>query len=418
LRKTVKNSTGVVKETRDYVNGVEYKDRLLERVAHSEGAVVRNAPGQYQHEYVLRDHLGNTRVTFRDGVYKGEPYWNYSNYTYVVPDNTGYNDGVVTTADIQQIHHTYPFGMAMEGNWNSIGSAGNNQYLYNGKQYNDDFGLGEYDYGARWYDPSIARWGAVDPLAEARISLTGYQYVQNNPMNRMDPTGMIDEDLLRKGKSPITEHNDHRLDDLRNKKSFSPNLDNPQNVLMPYIAGNLWGRGNIFSRAWTWLKSGGKLTMDSHGDTYGKISPPNVKGITQTQAFVENNSSYTVWCKPEEGNTPFSIAAGGRHLAPIDGFCIPDLYCNAVYKVAGGTKSKVIGGFEFNITISFRVIINKSGEVEVYNQVGQSNGINEMAGGGWKYEAWLRSRHVPTKENPEGDRGWDELFSKSNERCK
>jgi RHS repeat-associated protein len=188
----VKNSTGVVKETRDYVNGVEYKDRLLERVAHSEGAVVRNAHGQYQHEYILRDHLGNTRVTFRDGVYKGEPYWNYSNYTYVVPDNTGYNDGVVTTADIQQIHHTYPFGMAMEGNWNSIGSAGNNQYLYNGKQYNDDFGLGEYDYGARWYDPSIARWGAVDPLAEARISLTGYQYVQNRPMNLVDPTGMLD----------------------------------------------------------------------------------------------------------------------------------------------------------------------------------------------------------------------------------
>jgi RHS repeat-associated protein len=192
LRKTVKNKDGSVKETWDYVNGVEYKNQILQRVAHSEGAVVRNDLGQYQHEYVLRDHLGNTRVTFTDGVNKGEPYWDWSNYTYMQPDNTGYDDGVVTESDIKQIHHTYPFGMAMEGNWNNIGTAGNNQYLYNGKQWNDDFGMGWYDYGARFYDPSIARWSVVDPMAEARITLSGYQYVQNNPIMLIDPTGMLD----------------------------------------------------------------------------------------------------------------------------------------------------------------------------------------------------------------------------------
>jgi RHS repeat-associated protein len=192
LRKTVKNKDGSVKETWDYVNGVEYKNQILQRVAHSEGAVVRNDFGQYQHEYVLRDHLGNTRVTFTDGVNKGEPYWDWSNYSYIAPDNTGYDDGVVTEADIKHINHTYPFGMAMEGNWNNAGSANNNRYLYNGKQWNDDFGMGWYDYGARFYDPSVARWGAIDPMAEARITLSGYQYVQNNPVKLIDPTGMLD----------------------------------------------------------------------------------------------------------------------------------------------------------------------------------------------------------------------------------
>jgi RHS repeat-associated protein len=199
LRKTVKYSNGSVKETWDYVNGVEYKNQILQRVAHSEGAVVRNDFGQYQHEYVLRDHLGNTRVTFTDGVNKGEPYWDWSNYSYIQPDNTGYDDGVVTEADIKHINHTYPFGMAMEGNWNNAGSANNNRYLYNGKQWNDDLGMGWYDYGARFYDPAIARWTAVDPLSEKMRRHSPYNYAFDNPIRFIDPDGAFPTEV---GKQP------------------------------------------------------------------------------------------------------------------------------------------------------------------------------------------------------------------------
>ena len=86
--------------------------------------------GSYQHEYVLRDHLGNTRVTFSDAN----------------------NDGVVGSTDIKQINSYYPFGLNMESNFN--GAAGKNKYAYNGKEWNDDFGLGWNDYGARFYDHS------------------------------------------------------------------------------------------------------------------------------------------------------------------------------------------------------------------------------------------------------------------------
>ena len=39
-------------------------------------------------------------------------------------------------------------------------------YKYNGKELDPMHGLNTYDYGARQYDPILARWDRVDPLAE------------------------------------------------------------------------------------------------------------------------------------------------------------------------------------------------------------------------------------------------------------
>ena len=75
----------------------------------------------------------------------------------------------------------------MEGNWN--GAAGSNKIQYNGKEWNDDFGLGLNDYGARWYASDAPRWTTIDPLAEKYYSWSPYNYVMNNPVNMIDPDG-------------------------------------------------------------------------------------------------------------------------------------------------------------------------------------------------------------------------------------
>ena len=50
-----------------------------------------------------------------------------------------------------------------------------------------------YYYGARYYDPRISIFVSVDPLAES--TMTPYQYVHQNPINLIDPTGMSAEGL-------------------------------------------------------------------------------------------------------------------------------------------------------------------------------------------------------------------------------
>lgn len=68
-----------------------------------------------------------------------------------------------------------------------------NKYLYQGKELMEDHSLNLYDFHARGYDPVIGRWSVVDPLAHEREWLSPFNYVQNNPMLRVDPTGAIDE---------------------------------------------------------------------------------------------------------------------------------------------------------------------------------------------------------------------------------
>lgn len=52
--------------------------------------------------------------------------------------------------------------------------------------------MGNFYYGARYYDPKVSVWLSVDPLSHLSPSQTPYHFVSNNPIMRIDPNGLTD----------------------------------------------------------------------------------------------------------------------------------------------------------------------------------------------------------------------------------
>ena len=147
-----------------YTGNMVYKnDKSLNYLLFEEG-LVNKSTGGFTYEYHLKDHLGNTRISFQ-------------------PNGSG------TT--LTQVADYYPFGSS----YLPFSPAGTNKYLYNGKEKQDDIlGTGStaldwYDYGARFYDPQIGRWHTPDPMAESYRRWSPYNYGKDNPMRFIDPDG-------------------------------------------------------------------------------------------------------------------------------------------------------------------------------------------------------------------------------------
>ncbi len=113
------------------------------------------------------------------------------------------NDG--TGFDIRQINSYYPFGMSIRGlSANLPSTLAKNEYLYNGKMFQDELGLNWYDYGARFYDPVVGRWWSVDPLASKSPNCSPYVYCNNNPIIMVDPDGRSGEVVIDKQNQTVT----------------------------------------------------------------------------------------------------------------------------------------------------------------------------------------------------------------------
>jgi RHS repeat-associated protein len=97
-----------------------------------------------------------------------------------------------------------PFGLTLtEQHVERFGAEPNN-YLFNGKELQNEFDLNWYDYGARMYDPALGRWHVIDPDVEKNMSWAPYQYVMNNPLKYIDPRGKNAELIINHKNKTVT----------------------------------------------------------------------------------------------------------------------------------------------------------------------------------------------------------------------
>jgi len=109
-------------------------------------------------------------------------------YYYYQTDHQGNNRVILNASgSMMQLNHYYPFGAAFAET--PITQQGVQPYKYNGKELDPMSGLNLYDYSARYYDPAIARFTTMDPLAELRPNESPYSFAGNNPIRNTDPDG-------------------------------------------------------------------------------------------------------------------------------------------------------------------------------------------------------------------------------------
>lgn len=130
----------------------------------------------YRYVFQYRDHLGDIRLSYSD---------------------LDLNGAIDPNTEIIEEKNYYPFGLEHKG-YNNVVNGVENPYKYQGKEHEEELGLNTYDFGWRNFDPAIARWMVIDPLAERRYDLTPYNFVQNSPMFRIDPDGLTDFTLNKK----------------------------------------------------------------------------------------------------------------------------------------------------------------------------------------------------------------------------
>lgn len=121
--------------------------------------------------YELSNHLGNVLEVISDRK--------------IAVNNGGTVDHYLP--DILKATDYYAFGLPMIGRDESI-SPGTYRFDFNGKETDAETDL--QDYGFRIYNPSIAKFLSVDPLAPEYPWYTPYQFAGNNPVKFIDRDGL------------------------------------------------------------------------------------------------------------------------------------------------------------------------------------------------------------------------------------
>ena len=121
---------------------------------------------------------------------------------------TNHQGSTVLTTDAAQTVTAYNYGPYGETTSPATGVA----FRFTGRRFDAETGL--YYYRARYYSPSLGRFLQIDPVGY-QDDLNLYAYVGNDPLNRVDPSGLTWAEFsagVLQGTTDATEPVDFELD--------------------------------------------------------------------------------------------------------------------------------------------------------------------------------------------------------------
>ena len=152
-----------------------------------------------------------------------------------------------------------------------------NKYTYNGKEFLDDLGINLHYYGYRMYDPAIARFTSVDPIAEDFAFVSGFNYAENEPIANIDLHGLQRANMTRGRVRPSPNYG-------RNRRNFAQARTNAQrdgmrtqrmNINQSSIAGRIRSKAlesiNPLSNTFNRFPSISSVGNDSRTQNFERI---------------------------------------------------------------------------------------------------------------------------------------------------
>ncbi|MDE5418452.1 DUF6443 domain-containing protein [Labilibaculum sp. DW002] len=173
LRRSIFDEDNNELQRADYQGEFLFTNDQLNKIFTGEGYYAPNSASSTISNTSLSEETGSSQVKKSD----------LGTYFYTLTDHLGHTRVIVDEEEnVLQETAYYPYGTPIT----ALSSATKYNYLYTGKEFLDKFGLNWYDHHARYFDPEIGRWWAIDPALQAA---SPYMAMGNNPMMMVDLDG-------------------------------------------------------------------------------------------------------------------------------------------------------------------------------------------------------------------------------------